>query len=97
MRTGPLELLLIALVGIVLLVLLVTARDNRSVDVELSEAFGDPLHPSPGPNAIRWALGVLYEAGVDADSDAPYAAKVLRDARPGLSPKAAAALVKAIA
>lgn len=97
MRVGLWELLIVGVIAVILILVLITARDGRATDVELSEAFSDPLHPSPGPQAIRWALGVLYEAGVDADSDAPYAAKILRDARPDLSPKAAAALVKAIA
>ena len=97
MRIGPLELLVIGVIAVILLLMLFTARDSRAVNVELSETFGDPLTPSPGPNAIRWALGVLDEAGVDADSDAPYAARLLIAARPGLSHKAATALVKAIA
>lgn len=97
MRIGPLEMaLLMALVAVVFWVLY-QRRARRPVHLELSELFGESAVDGPGPVARRWALGVLYEAGVDADADRPYAVQVLRKAQPRLSASAARALVDAVA
>lgn len=96
MRIGGLEVVALVAIAGVLLLMMMSARSNRPVGAELTELFGDPVSPSPGPNAKRWALGVLWEAGVDADSDPAYAAGILREARLGLSQQAARALVAAI-
>jgi TPR repeat protein len=59
--------------------------------------FGDPVgQPFPGPAARRWALGVLFEAGVDADADPTYAAGILRRAEARLSASQAEQLIRAL-
>lgn len=59
--------------------------------------FGDPPGtPFPGPAARRWAYGVLYEAGVDADADPSYAAGILMRAEPRLRRMDADALIRAM-
>jgi len=50
----------------------------------------------PGPRAVSWAYGVLYEAGVDADADPRYAAGLLLRAEPRLTRAQADALVRAM-
>lgn len=60
--------------------------------------FGDdPADGFPGPAARRWALGVLFEAGVDADADPRYAARLLLRAEPRLGEDRARAIVDALA
>lgn len=97
MRIGPLEVVVILVLAAIVVVLLMRARDERPANVELADLFGDPVSPQPGPRALGWAYGVLYEAGVDADGDSSYAVKVLRDADPRLSRRAATALVRRMA
>lgn len=93
MRLGPVEIvvLLVLLAAVVLL----AARNRRSRPAadELSDLFDEPSAQQPGPRALGWAYGVLFEAGVEADGDRAYAVKVLRDADPRLSGAAAGALV----
>ena len=72
------------------------ARRRHDPNAELAELFGEPRGAIPGPKARTWALGVLYEAGVDADADQLDAMKALREAEPRLSLAAARALVHAI-
>ncbi len=61
------------------------------------ELFGDPAGSRfPGPGARRWAYGVLWEAGVDADADPAYAASLLVRAQPKLSRPQADALIRAL-
>ena len=95
MRFGLFEIAIIVAVAVVLIVIVVLSRGRRPATLVLGELFGDP-GPHPGPKAVRWALGVLWEAGVDADSDPAYAAKVLMDAEPRLDRRSAAALVEAL-
>ena len=58
-------------------------------------SFGDrPGTPFPGPAARRWAYGVLYECGVDADADPGYAAQLLMRAEPRLTRRDADALIR---
>lgn len=59
--------------------------------------FGDPPGVRfPGPAARKWALGVLYEAGVDADADPSYAAGLLVRAEARLTRTDAEALVRSL-
>ena len=61
------------------------------------ELFGDPAGARfPGPGARRWAYGVLWEAGVDADADPAYAASLLVRAQPRLTKPEADALIRAL-
>ena len=95
MRFGVLEVAVIVVVAVVLIVIVMLSRGRRPAGLGLGELFDEPA-PHPGPKARRWALGVLWEAGVDADSDPAYAAKVLMDAEPRLDQGAAALLVRAL-
>lgn len=66
------------------------ARADEGAGSLFGEASGVRF---PGPRARAWAYGVLYEAGVDADADPPYAAGLLLRAEPRLTRAQAAALV----
>lgn len=88
-------MVIIVAVAVVLILIVVVSRGRRPAAVGLGELFDEPA-PHPGPKARRWALGVLWEAGVDADSDPAYAAKVLLDAEPRLDQRAAMVLVRAL-
>jgi len=74
-----------------------TRRTAPPTGPELAALFGDQAGAEPGPKARLWALGVLFDAGVDPDSDRSYATRVLRQAEPRLSARAARALVDALA
>ncbi|MFP5416896.1 MAG: hypothetical protein ACLGHZ_08470 [Actinomycetes bacterium] len=97
MRIGPVEAAIIALAVIGLLVMVVGRRRGPAPHVLLERLFDEPSKPTPGTKARVWALGVLNEAGVDADADPVYAMKVLREADPRLTPDAARVLVGALA
>lgn len=66
------------------------ARADEGAGALFGEASGVRF---PGPRARAWAYGVLYEAGVDADADPPYAAGLLLRAEPRLTRAQADALV----
>lgn len=85
--------IVLLLIALAVLAWVVRERTRRPVGVEIAELFGEPVTRYPGPKAMAWAYGVLYEAGVDADGDRSYAVKVLRHANPRLSQAAANALV----
>lgn len=85
--------LVLLVVTLAVVVWVVRERTRRPVAEELAEAFGEPVTRYPGPRAMSWAYGVLFEAGVDADGDGAYAVKVLRRANRKLSQAAAKALV----
>ena len=99
MRFGALEIGVLLVLAAILLLVIVRRRNANAVEAparaSLEEIFGDP-GPNVGPNAIRWAYGVLYEAGVDADSDPPYATKILLDADRRLSSADAQRIVRAL-
>lgn len=86
----------LALVGVIAAVVTAGLGARR----RLAEGRADPMllfseaEAFPGPQARRWAYGVLYEAGVDADADPRYAAEVLCDAEPGLRPADAQTLIR---
>lgn len=82
----------IALLVVLLVIVLGSRRPTPSHEV-LEQIFGESSLPTPGPAARAWALGVLYEAGVDADADPVYAMKELRSAEPRLTLGAARVLV----
>lgn len=88
----PTTLSIIALV-VVLLVIVLGSRKPQPAHEVLQQIFDEPALPTPGPKARAWALGVLHEAGVDADSDPVYAMKELRRAEPRLTLGAARVLV----
>lgn len=91
---------LIALALIGALVFWRVARPSAGRGPSLEDVYGEVFGEraaSPGPAARRWALGVLWEAGVDADSDRRYAARILQRAEPRLTRRAASALVDALA
>lgn len=93
MRIGPLEAAVIAVVIVVLIVIVLGQRQRLAPHAVLEDIFHESSLPTPGTRARVWALGVLNEAGVDADADPAYAIKVLRDAEPRLTPVAARLLV----
>lgn len=73
------------------------AAADRAAEHSPGGLFGDAIGtPFPGPAARRWALGVLYEQGVDADADPAYAAGVLVRAEPRLGRSDADALIRAL-
>lgn len=67
------------------------ASESDDMGAVFGEASGVRF---PGPAARRWAYGVLYEAGVDADADPSYAAGILMRAQPKLTRAQADALVR---
>lgn len=85
MRIGPMEALALVVLLVLLVGFVVVRRQSRPAGANLEEIFGEPSGAGPGPLARRWALGVLFEAGVDSDSDPVYAIRVLRQAEPRLS------------
>lgn len=95
---------IVVLVGVLVLLGVVIAVVAASVSARrrLSDRWVDPIllfgeaDAFPGPQARRWAYSVLYEAGVDADSDPRYAAEVLCDAEPRLRPTDARTLIDVI-
>lgn len=93
MRIGPMEALVLVALFVFVVVMLANARSRRPASESLEQIFAEPSAPLPGTKARTWALGVLYEAGVDADADPSYAMKVLRRAEPRLSPEAATLLI----
>ena len=101
MQLPVLEISMVGVVAVVIViatlaVLLRPKPDAKPIGVELGDIFGEPSGPYPGPKARRWALGVLFEAGVDADADKAYAVGILRASEPRLSAAAARALVDAV-
>lgn len=85
MRIGLLEIAVLAALAVGLLLFVVARRNRPRVDVSALP---------PGPRTVAWAYGVLYEAGVDADADPPYAASLLRRADPTLTDAEALELVR---
>ena len=79
-----------------LLLLVISRRQTRPASEVLEQIFDEPATPIPGRKARVWALGVLNEAGVDAEADPVYAMKVLRQAEPRLNLIAAKVLVDTI-
>ena len=96
MRFGPAEIAILVLILGFLLFLVISRRQTRPASEVLEQIFVEPATPIPGRKARVWALGVLNEAGVDAEADPVYAMKVLRQAEPRLNLIAAKVLVDTI-
>lgn len=96
MRIGPVELAIIALVLVVMILIVMGRQQQRSPNAVIEEIFNERAIPTPGTKARVWALGVLNEAGADADADPLYATKVLRQAEPRLTLAAARVLVNTL-